>query len=744
MTQRSCNLDPCPIFEWMATSDWGNCSALCGSGLEERDVHCVNTRPPSWSGVSFDISLDNAPCAHQPKPPTVQPCVVPNSVCFGNGGDQSKVANGMCTADGKCLCRAGWAGQYCDQQPSITDVLTNGASYTSSGIPFGDTLQISWQSKGNMPYVSILLIRSRPLNATDRWPVASYIARGIVNTGVYSWSVGSDLPDLESGDGFVVIVWFSPTIQAESDKPFSIADPCAYKNCGTHGTCSTGGVCKCVEGYSGDTCALGPCERARCSSSFGSCNNLDYIGKNDTTSSTVGICLCGRDARGQWDGSQCRTSPGCTPRCKNGADLVNVIVDINGKTNETAGECGVCACNNMWAGDDCSVCGLNCQHGGKIDADCSTCDCSTAPGYFGTLCSCKYYELELILRASTNEEATMRWMSDPIDRARFQRTLAIDLALAAGEGTGVNVHVDVKDVKMIDGGAILALVHFGLECPIMSQDVQGSGSSVDTERAKQIRGITTAAESAISHSFTGLISAATVKDERSAAYFPLRPAMEAWGRPSRSRRLVDDDSDAVWNFVSFIEEDAGAAHEPSAAIEYKNGQPTLLSVYQIVALMLEDLSSPMYRGVVTSSLTEGMVLTVKDLSGQDQPRTPDAPHDPFTLQQNQEGGGGGGGLSMGAVAGVIVACVLGTALMAFLIYYVLRMRHRRVKTPLASMRQGVHGGVELGSSAPASAAPSAETTPHHTPPQQQRTLRAPSPRATEPAPTSESDVALRV
>ena len=38
--QRSCNLDACPSFSWVY-SDWGACSAQCGSGTQTRAVACV-------------------------------------------------------------------------------------------------------------------------------------------------------------------------------------------------------------------------------------------------------------------------------------------------------------------------------------------------------------------------------------------------------------------------------------------------------------------------------------------------------------------------------------------------------------------------------------------------------------------------------------------------------------------------------------------------------------------------------
>lgn len=727
---RPCNTDPCPLFEWKATKDWSSCSAQCGAGTQTREVSCVNVAPAAWLDVPYEVVADESLCSGSgggaAKPSTLQSCFSPTSVCWGTGGDETKRPNGLCTAEGTCLCRAGFAGQFCDQTPRISTVLTNAASF-SNGVPWGDVLQISWVSEGSLPYVSILLTRSSAADPAENWPVASYIARDIVNTGRYSWPLGSNLPDLEDGDGFVIIVWFSPAVQAASATPFSIADPCDYKNCGVHGECGVGGVCTCVAGYSGATCALGPCERTRCSTSYGSCLNELYIGAPNVTAETVGVCYCGENERGEhWDGFQCRTPPGCTPRCKNGADLINVIIDLEGRTSEEAGQCGVCACTNLWGGDDCDVCGLQCFNGGVVNEQCTACSCAAAPGFFGTTCSCKFYSLVLRLTLPPGLEAAT-FLADPLVKARFARTLAIDLALAAGQVAGVNVQVDVVDVVAdpLDAqSGLLAQVRFGLECPQLAAEIAGGGSMMDTATARAIRGIVTSAQSKDGEAFNNRLSPATVRDDSSASYFPNRAAREAARSvAARVRSALSDMSGAQ---VAPEGAAAAAAADTNPDVDIQDGRATLLSVYGVVASSLEDLSGPFYRGVVTSTLSRAAVVSATDLSGADNPRVPGAATDPFLAAQISgggdggtvaQGGGGSGGLSTGALIGIIVGSIVGALCLVGVGVCAWRSRKEHVQFSAAASLAD-HSVVELPSSSSATPAVSRPRTP----PQDRRSL----------------------
>ena len=704
---RDCMVDPCPAYAWLAPFPWSNCSVQCGTGTQTRAVHCANTSPAAWKGISWELLEDESPCAALPKLATIQPCSFPSSVCFGSASGAITQVNGMCTTAGSCLCRPGFAGDYCDGTPHIHTVLTNGASYTS-GIPPGDTLQITWQSEGSLPWVSILISREYASDPNENWVIPAYIARDIVNTGSYSWNVGDEVPDLEAGDGYVVRIWFSSDVWAQNAISFRIADPCDYKSCGVHGVCGVGGVCECVKGYSGATCALGPCERARCSTSYGSCQNEDYIGRADVTEETVGICLCGKDASGaHYDGFQCRSPPSCTPRCKNGADLVNIIIDLEGKTSEALGQCGTCACMNLWGGQNCDTCELQCYHGGTVNSLCSSCDCSTAPGYFGNTCGCKFYSMEMRLTLSADAHPTT-WINDPVTSARFSRTLAIDLALAAGQVTGVNIQVNVVGLRLdpADSANVLADIQFGLECPQLSADVMmTSGSSMDTESAKKIRGIQMTAESKQGQAFNLRLSPRTIVQQHSASFFPNKAAKEA----------------------------AAVAGDPLPGVDVTDGRASLSSVYEVFVASCEDLTSPLYRGVITSTLTHATVISARDLSGQDSPRVPATAIDPYAmgiiLPQQGQSSSSSSGLSTGALVGIIVGCVVLVLILALVAFHLWRVREHKINAAQGGLTRV--DGVEMPASSLAttpaespqiSPRQSPAITPHNTPPGTKRTL----------------------
>jgi len=745
---RACAPDPCPLYDWVATTEWSTCSVQCGTGTQSRSVRCANIAPASWLDIPFEAQDDEAPCVAtgNPKLPTLRSCSVPSSVCFGADVDAVTKPNGMCTSAHTCICRAGWAGDFCTETPRIFNVLTNGASYGSTGMPLGDMLQISWQNDGNIPFVSLLLSRLDASDASANWAVPLYIARDVVNTGKYSWPLGSGLDETvldATGDGFVVLVWFSAEVHARAELSFAIADPCAYKSCGKHGLCTSGGRCECVPGYSGDTCALGPCERALCSSSYGSCLNEDYIGSPNVTEETMGICRCGTDASGRhYDGFQCRSPPDCTPKCKNGADLVNIIVDLNGKTDESKGQCGVCACMHLWHGGDCGTCGLQCFHGGTVDTQCASCDCASAPGYFGSTCACKFYAMTMQLHMSSPTD----WVdSNPAAVARFARTFATDLALAAGLVAGVNVQVNVVAVRRVveqqggdssssgdDANVLEADIQFGLECPQLSAQVVGSSllgsastssamGSADGRGRGAVLGQAQAREGA---AFTNLMSPHTIKDERNTAFFPqqraakevvalqrqqdhasdLQHVFSALSVASSFRSLVEGDSIGSSSSNSSV---VPGTTGPNPDVVFVDGRPTLLSVYNIFALALEDLSSPVYRGVVTSSLAQARVTSVEDLAGEDHPRVPGDPHDPFLSAAASNANGGGteslSGLGVGGVVGLVIGLVVVLLLVALAVVLVRRRRRsggdgsggasRKTVSYRAPLDQGGDGGV---------------------------------------------------
>ena len=231
------------------------------------------------------------------------------SVCWGPTANSTGVKNGRCDAEsGGCVCRSGTVGTFCDQAGRLDSVETNGDEF-ADGIPIGELLLIKWNSTvDSLPLVNILLSKnlsglpaSMPPQGAD-WSTSMYLGANIKNSGFFQWKVGSLLSgSLEAGTGYRVVVWYSQNLRAES-APFAISDPCAYKSCGVHGVCNMG-VCACSEGFSGDACTLGPCERADCAPDTATCNNTDLITTPPSTTPKP-ACMC----TGGFTGTQVRRS----------------------------------------------------------------------------------------------------------------------------------------------------------------------------------------------------------------------------------------------------------------------------------------------------------------------------------------------------------------------------------------------------------------------------------------------------
>ncbi|XP_017269792.1 A disintegrin and metalloproteinase with thrombospondin motifs 7 isoform X2 [Kryptolebias marmoratus] len=64
-TQKSCNVQPC--LDWY-TSSWGQCSASCGGGVQQRLIKCVDTK------AETEEEVDQAQCDRELKPNNTQKC----------------------------------------------------------------------------------------------------------------------------------------------------------------------------------------------------------------------------------------------------------------------------------------------------------------------------------------------------------------------------------------------------------------------------------------------------------------------------------------------------------------------------------------------------------------------------------------------------------------------------------------------------------------------------------------------
>jgi len=312
------------------------------------------------------------------------------------------------------------------------------------------------------------------------------------------------------------------------------------------------------------------------------------------------------------------------------------------------------------------------------------------------------------------------FVNDPIASARFARTLATDLALASGQTTGINVQVNVVKLTLdpSQANSVIADIQFGLECPMLSEAIINGGSTaIDTETAKALRGISTRASATEGQAFNNLLSPRTIKNARYSAFYPTKAAQIMRAATSSGTGSASGSTGPSTGTI------------PSS-IEIKDGRPTLLSVYNVVVGMFEDLSSPVYRGVITSSVNHASVVSVSDPSNEDQPRLPNEAVDPFKTQQSQldDDNSSSSGLGIGVIVGIAVGSFVGVCLCLLLSWYIFSLsRHKTVYTnpPLASKEAQAEAelnSTEMAASQTATPAESPASTPHHTPPQQRRKL----------------------
>jgi len=599
-----CNTLPCPNYEWFAMSDWSDCNVFCGAGAKTRDVRCRDINPNPIVGIPYELVADEH-CANQAKPESSSPCTQSEERC--KNIDASGRVNGRCVA-GACECRSGYTGQNCTVIPTISGVVTNSAGY-GAGIPLNERLDISWKSGGSIDFVNVLLIRD-----TKSWPFGQYVAQDIVNTGTFIWQVGDKVKDIEGGDGYKIRVWFNDKVYADSDH-FTIADPCAYTSCGKYGICVSG-ACQCVPGYTGLTCAIGPCERANCANSNSQCDNGKFV-TDASTETTLGMCNCTNG----FSGSQCKTRNGCEAKCKNGGDYTGTVIrSVEIDPSATSDDCGTCACINRWSGPTCETCPIVCANGGVVDKDCTKCTCAANSGYFGPTCECRYYELTMRLDMKND----MAWLDDSVAVNRFKRTLATDVAIAAGDAARTAVDVEVADVTVDktanNAHTLLVTLHVSLPCIVSSRAVSGYDGFENAITTNQW-----------GYASSSVSQALNLRDVRKWSPLMSYPLLE-----DKSVGMHVNSAKSHFRTLGIrTREQIISVNTVSSA---NNDNVSLLGVYNLIAAMFSNTDSPVYHGVVTSFLDRGYIVKVHDPTGIDTPSSPAQPSDPYgTIYSNNNG-----------------------------------------------------------------------------------------------------------
>ena len=612
----ACNTAACSEFSW-TVSAFSACNVSCGWGVQTRNVSCVN---------KVGVAVDDTNCEGAAMPVVEQSCSVAESVCYGS---VDGAVNGICVASA-CQCRLGWSGATCGEAPFITSV-DSGASAFIDGVPMGESIVVTWSDSGSLAYVSILLLKVGSLD----WPVGQYIAQHLVNYGGYEWTVGSMLSDLDAGN-YSVRVWFNEELYADS-APFTVADPCGYVACGEHGTCSRG-VCQCQAGFSGSDCSLGPCDSKRCNWAHAEqCNDLDWF-TFDSTGSVSGAVEMQCQCTDGWSGPLCATPPICASEllCLNGADINLATLFIDWTNTTSAHSCGSCKCSGHYVGADCGICPITCDNGGVADANCTTCLCPANSGFYGSSCQNRYYDLNVTLAGLADPAGLL---TDVVSLARFERTAATDLAIAAGVSTlSGKVSVAVRNLTQLSPTSVQLSVRFGL------------GSAL-----------------ASSYDFGGSLMDAS-----------------------------EDGAFSISATASSIESASLLALARQALLAGQKIPRDLPSAWAMFAAALGSLDSQIYQGVVTANIDPTVQITVVDPSGKDQPVQPSLPQSIFvrshstpppqapssTAAPQQPTAGGAGASSSSSLAWLATLLLL--PVVAALLFLAHR-QHKALRTPPTSV-----------------------------------------------------------
>lgn len=596
---RACATDPCPSFEWFNLTDWSACSVQCGEGIQTREVRCRDVTPRPEQHLSWELA-STADCdqAGLAQMPSQRACVWPKHQCFGLGGleleemivSRSTILNGRCV-DGSCVCRNGFGpgGAHCNVFPELRNVTTNSLQYASHGIPLGEPIQITWSSSAAIEYVSIMLVNERlALGAMQEsgqrklLPVPQLISPPrVLNNGSFLWRVGEGI---QFGLGFGGAGWrirvaFRKDVFADS-RSLVLANPCGYVSCGKQGRCGFHGKCVCNTGWSGESCERSACADLKCNTEHSSC----VIGTNAGDSSAligssgappVAFCSC----TDGWTGSRCATPPSCPSTCAHGGDFAISGIVLTGPSGAPAICPSTCACPHSWSvTTDCSSCALTCGDGGSPRASCDACDCFA--GYFGQECQCSYYLLSFRLRF----EATIlsaagpglydvpSWINDDLVRSLVAESLRRDFASALGVDSGI-LHLAITSLTAVPGE-------------------QGEGA-VD-------------------------VVLRIAKHCKERQFFEI------------SEDVSDGDVSSRAQMMRRLLQSVPSSFSNSTLIANPNAD--LLSIYSILALHLSDLSSPLYRGLITSFLDPSVPMHVSDPTGRTDPADPALASDPFVAQ----------------------------------------------------------------------------------------------------------------
>ena len=275
------------------------------------------------------------------------------------------------------------------------------------------------------------------------------------------------------------------------------------------------------------------------------------------------------------------------------------------------------------------MCPITCANGGVVDDGCRTCLCPANSGWYGPSCQNRYYDLNLTL---SGVDASAQ-LADPVSLARFERTAATDLAVAAAVSTlSAKVSVAVVNVSAASASSVLLQVRFGLGYTLASSyDFQGAPISGATDPAFSVNPTALTSQTA---SLLALARAATLS----------------------GTKLPRD----------------------------------LAGVWALFATAVGDADSVLYQGVLTSRIARTVRITVTDPTGLDRPVQPALPQSVFVRAPSAptQSASSGGASSASALAGL--AALLALPVLAVVAFLACRQLQPEGAALLARRRRG-HG-----------------------------------------------------
>jgi hypothetical protein len=308
--------ESCTDYQWHVvnegtTKEYGACSQACGGGTQNRRVLCIDASfadgrfSDERSALEMEVAAMDLDTQLQPMAELYNERlrVVDDDLCealHGQAPERSRLCtDNVCLNDGECqvgvcMCPPGFKGPACETFPLSqfdifvslgTELENEDVEAENTGVLPGDPLYVTWSASRAAAYGSVDVYLQRP-NTALPIPLSNF-AGIAASDGAALVHVPLDVGP--PGDNYAVLVVVNRTLW-QMTKPFTLLEGCDLMDCGTHGRCqrseSGAAVCKCRDGYSGESCAITPCAKVGCLTSRVGVNECLVSSDADVT------CVC--------------------------------------------------------------------------------------------------------------------------------------------------------------------------------------------------------------------------------------------------------------------------------------------------------------------------------------------------------------------------------------------------------------------------------------------------------------------